>query len=179
MVREAGKGELILDIHVRAAVKDDISILAQLVCGFWNEHHQLLGSQKTFSLDDAIAEVTNHLSSPHGGYFVAVDGLDVLAFRRWELRDEFYFTRELFVKPGFRGRGIAKALIAHFEAWLLTRSQEMACISCVPHNHAMIRLARAEGYEILNTIELRKNLSDSHPEPRDFVTALGMEWKQL
>lgn len=43
----------------------------------------------------------------------------------------------------------------------------------------MIALARSEGYDILNMIEMRKDLTrDSRPH-RDETDALGLKWKRL
>jgi GNAT superfamily N-acetyltransferase len=77
-----------------------------------------------------------------------------------------------------RRKGVARILIRHFEEWVKEKGQDIACISCTPHNLAMIMLARSEGYEILNMIEMRKNLTEKE-KPRGEVEALGFKWKIL
>jgi GNAT superfamily N-acetyltransferase len=115
-----------------------------------------------------------------GGYMLALSAAgDLVGFRHWELHEGFYFTRELHVLRSARRRGVARALIHHFERWLLERGQTVACISCTPHNLAMIELARSEGYGILNTIEMRKNLNVDHCTPRGRADALGLVWEVL
>ena len=169
-----------MDIRIRAAAASDREGLTHLVRAFRDEHSLLIGGQGRCTLDEAAQEVARYLGRDDAGYFVAVDptGLPV-GFRRWERRDGFYFTRELYIIPEVRRQGVARALIRHFERWLLENGQEIACISCTPHNVAMIALARAEGYGILNTIEMRKDLGASPRTPRGEREALGLAWKVL
>jgi len=168
-------------VIIRETFKDDINDLAQLVLEFRKEHTQMLGGKCTLTLDEAVEEVKEHLDKEDSGYFVAVDSLSnqLIGFRRWELHEGFYFTRELYIIPDMRRQGIAKALIRHFEKWVLEKGQNIACISCVPHNVAMIMLARSEGYEILNMIEMRKDLTGKTKKPRSQTDALGLRWKLL
>ncbi len=167
-----------MKVKILEATKDHILALSHLVHAFWNEHASLLGRKSSVTLKDAEREVRKYLEMENAGYFIAVDnGEKIVGFRRWELHEDFYWTRELYVIPEMRMKGVARALIRHFEKWVLERGQDIACISCIPHNVAMIMLARSEGYDILNMIEMRKNLTDNQPEPRGEVEALGLKWK--
>jgi GNAT superfamily N-acetyltransferase len=143
-------------VRICEANLGDLDRLAPLVQGFWQEHNEMLGGAGDYyTLEEALEEVKKHLSREDSAYFVAIDSSGrFVGFRRWKLHDDFYFTRELYVIPEMRRKGVARALIRHFERWALKKGQEIARISCTPHNIAMIRLARAEGYDILNTIEL-------------------------
>ena len=76
-------------------------------------------------------------------------------------------------------QGVAKELVRYFEQWVLSKGQDIACISCAPQNVAMMTLARSEGYEILNTIEMRKALTGDAREPRSETKAVGLKWKIL
>ena len=170
-----------MHVTIREATLEDVERLAPLVQGFWQEHNEMLGGPGEYcTLEEAREEAQKYLSREATGYFVAVDSSGrVVGFRRWELHDDFYFTRELYVVPEMRRKGVARALIRHFERWVLEKGQGIACIACTPHNVAMIRLARSEGYDILNTLELRKNLTDRMPKPQGEVEALGLKWKIL
>jgi predicted N-acetyltransferase YhbS len=176
-MQESGMSEF----EIREAHLDDAEELTQLVHRFNQEHSELLGGRGTHRQSDATAEVDNRLRRDDTGYFVAVDETSgrIVAFRRWELHEGFYFTGPLYVVQELRHYGIARELIRHGERWLLEKGQDMACISCVPHNRAMIDLARSEGYRILNTIELRKNLTAGAEKPRGETDALGLKWKVL
>ena len=168
-------------VIVREATREDLERLAPLVQGFWQEHSEMLGGPGEYCTpEEAREEVQKYLSREDTGYFVAVYSSGrFVGFRRWELHDDFYFTRELYVIPEVRRQGVARALIRHFEQWVLKKGQEIACISCTPHNVAMIQLARSEGYGILNTLELRKNLTERMRKPQGEVEALGLKWKIL
>jgi len=169
-----------MGIRIREVTKEDIENFAQLVLNFKNEHSHMIGGEGIFMLDDAMEEVRRYLARDDTGYFVALDSSDkLIGFRRWELHDDFYFTRELYIIPDARRRGIAKALVRHFEKWVIEKGQDIASISCTPHNIAMIALVYSEGYDILNMIEMRKNLSSNLREPRSETEVLGMKWKIL
>jgi GNAT superfamily N-acetyltransferase len=168
-------------IRIRQADPRDAEELIQLVHQFNQEHSQLIGGGGTHREQEAAAEVKAYLRTADTGYFVAVqaESGSIVGFRRWELHEGFYFTGPLYVVPEARGCGIARALVRYGERWVAEHGQDIACISCVPHNTAMIALARSEGYVILNTIELRKNLRDDADEPRGEAEALGLRWKVL
>lgn len=170
-----------MPIMIREALRDDADDLARLLLAFRNEHSQMIGGNGSFTLAQATEEVQGNLGRQDSGYFVALDSPSnqLVGFRRWELHENFYFTGELYVIPGMRRQGVAKELVHYFEQWVLIKGQDTACISCAPQNVAMMTLARSEGYEILNTIEMRKALTDDAREPRGETKAVGLKWKVL
>jgi len=168
-------------ILIREATDNDRDDLARFVLDFRNEHSRMIGGEGSVTLDEAADEVQENLRRCDTGYFVALDSASQrpVGFRRWELHDEFHFTRELYVIPDMRGQGVARELIRHFEQWVREKGQDYACISCTPHNVAMVLLARSEGYQILNMIEMAKHLGDKPRTPRSDTEALGLKWKVL
>lgn len=168
-----------MEIKIREANEEHVEELSKLVCNFWNEHEALLGGKGNFNIDHCRKEVRKYMNMKNAGYFVAINDGKIIGYRRWEFYDDFYWTRELYVVPEYRRKGVARALIRHFEKWVLERGQNIACISVIPHNIAMIMLARSEGYDILNMIELRKNLNDEVSKPTKEVEALGLKWRIL
>ncbi len=140
----------------------------------------MIGGKGAFELKEAIEEAKTYLDRKDTGYFVVAGSSSnrLIGFRRWELHDGFYFTRELYVAPGMRRKGIARKLIRFLEKWLLEKGQDIACISCVPRNKTMIALACSEGYCILNMIEMRKNLIPDNKD-RHEEEALGLKWKVM
>ena len=169
------------NILIREAIRDDTDDLARLLLAFRNEHSRMIGGKGSFTLDQAREEVKGNLGRKDSGYFAALDSSsnELVGFRRWELHEGFYFTGELYVIPSMRRQGVAKELVRYFEQWVLGKGQDIACISCVPQNAAMMTLARSQGYEILNTIEMRKALTDDAREPRGETKAVGLKWKTL
>ena len=173
-----------MEVQIREAVPADAEALAKLVSDFWTENNLMVGvAQKPSgdgNRDDKRLEiVSQELQRDDTGYIVAVspDGRELLGFRKWRLQEEFYFTKALYVVPEWRRKGIARRLVSYFEDWVREKGQSVAVISIVPHNDAMINLVRSEGYDILNTIEVRKNLVDSERESRGEVDALGVLWR--
>jgi ribosomal protein S18 acetylase RimI-like enzyme len=166
-------------VEVREATEQDVTELSGMLAEFRIEHSRMIGGTAEYKLEYALEDVRKHFAQDGAGYFVVEDDSGrLLGFRRWELSDGFYFTREMYVVPDARGRGVAKALIRHFEHQLREKGQDVACISCTPHNVAMIELARAEGYTILNTIEMRKNLVGDM-KTRGEARALEWRWDIL
>lgn len=167
------------DIVVRSAIETDKEQIIVLVTEFWAEHRSLLNSNYKLDYDVTATEVQKKYANPNTGYIVAVKQTTnkIVGFRRWELHDGFYFSKEMYVKPAMRKKGIAKHMIKHFEQWLMDKGQDIACISLVPRNSKMLELARSEGYTILNTIELRKNLSTDLKKPNTKISFLKKDWE--
>lgn len=169
-----------MTVRIRDARQQDLEQLATLVAAFHEEHSRMIGGDSTRSTGEIAEEVEQFLDCDNGGYILAVAASgDLVGFRRWELHDGFYFTRELYVARDARRGGVARSLIQSFERWLVEKGQTVACISCTPHNLAMIELARMQGYGILNTIEMRKDLSEDHRTARGNAHALGFVWELL
>lgn len=168
-----------MEVKIKEATENEAEQVTDLVVQFREEHSRLVGGEKSVEREEISDEIGSVLKNEDEGVFVALIDGKVVGYRSWELRDEFYFTKELFVAPDYRREGIAKALIRRMEEWLQEQGQDIACISCVPQNVAMLGLARSEGYEILNQVELRKNLTDQPPDPRSEGHALGYRWKIL
>lgn len=168
-----------MGVLIREATDNDMDDLTRLLLDFRNEHSRMIGGEGSVKLDEAADEVQENLGRQDTGYCVALDSASkrLAGFGRWELHDEFYFTRELYVIPDMRGRGVARELIRHFEQWLLEKGQDYACISCTPHNVTMMMLARSEGYRILNMIEMAKHLGENPATPRSQTEAVGLKWK--
>jgi len=164
-------------VTIREAQTDDLEAIWPLVQAFRDEHGEMLGAGIRSTREQAIEEARSNLESASAGYILAFDsGQRVVGFRRWELHEGFYFTRELYVVPDMRRRDVARRLIRFFEQWLLDKGQDIACISTVPANRRMIELARSEGYDVLNMVELRKDLIPSDRK-RTEVDALGWKWR--
>ncbi|MFO8062147.1 MAG: GNAT family N-acetyltransferase, partial [bacterium] len=167
-----------MEYKIQQATTRDIEGLSLLLKAFRNEHSLLLSSNREYTLKEAQEEVKSVLEDPACGYFIIESDGEMAGFRRWELHEGFYFTREMYVREDMRGRGLAKAMIRHFENWVKNNGQGIACISCIPVNDPMIDIARSEGYDILNTIEMRKDLKGRN-KAYNTVSALGRIWNVI
>ncbi len=169
-----------MDITIREATPEDLSGLTGLATEFSRQHSRMMGGNLDRPKSEIFPLVEDYLKNEHSGYVVACDERGRLfGYRKWEYRDEFYFTMEMYVVPDERRHGVAKEMIKFFEDWVLSRGQKIACVSIAPHNTTMLNLLRSEGYDILNTIELRKSLSDDVRKPESKAEVLGLEWKTL
>lgn len=167
-------------IQIRPAVSTDTDELASLVRAFRIEHSRMIGGHQNPEPVEIRQQIEEDIAGGAKGYLLACfEEGKIAGYRLWESHDGYHQCHELFVLPEFRRQGIARKLIAHFEAMLKELDQAVATVSVVPHNIEMIELLFKSGYEILNMIEFRKNLSDDALKPRSEIEALGKKWKKL
>jgi len=95
---------------------------------------------------------------------------------RYECHDGAYFGRELYVRPEQRRRGIGRLLLHEVERRVRAAGEKDLFVSIVPANRVALAFALRCGYDVLNTVELRKNLDDSL-SPRSEVECLGLHLK--
>lgn len=165
------------DIKIREATEGDREELLPLIRDFWNENRYSAGYEANRTLENAEEEFNKYMNKEEAGIFLAEDDNRIVGFRSWEIQDGFYFSRELFVIPELRRKGVARKLIHHFEIWLQEKNQDKACVWVTPRNEAMIELARSEGYDVLNMIELCKPFEWSIEDPPGEAEALGRKWR--
>lgn len=91
-----------MQVQVRNALESDKKQLIELVARFWAEHSRMLNGDTSLDYDAAKKEVHQYMENPQSGYHVAVDqeSSTLIGFRRWEEHNDYYFTRELYVKKG-------------------------------------------------------------------------------
>jgi len=109
---------------------------------------------------------------------VAESGGELLGFVRYECHDGAYFGRELYVRPEQRRRGIGRLLLHEVERRVRAAGEKDLFASIVPANRVALAFALRCGYDVLNTVELRKNLDDSL-SPRSEVECLGLHLKLI
>ncbi len=121
-------------VRIRQADQSDAGELTRLVHRFNREHSRLIGGRGMHHESNASTEVQSRLKREDTGYFVAVDSTSgrIVAFRRWELHEGFYFTGPLHVTPDLRRSGVARALIRHVERWLLQKGRTSLAFPACP-----------------------------------------------
>jgi len=91
-------------------------------------------------------------------FFVAFVNESSAGFVRISKRDGAYWIEEVFVKPEFRGKDIGRALVEEAERYI-RKYDSVAYIMVLPQDLNAIKFWLRMRYNILNTIELAKDLS--------------------
>ena len=95
--------------------------------------------------------------------FLAVEEGKPAGFIRVSSREGCFWIEELFVRPEFRGRGIGRALVERAEEEV-RKHDDTLYLFVLPQDKDAIAFWKRLGYDVINTIELVKNLK---PTPRD------------
>jgi len=167
-------------IHIRSATPEDLPALIPLYRAFFTLHRQFLGNTEPLTDAEASEIAQEALQEPQSWLIVAeeVETGQVVGFARWEERDGAFFGRELFVRPERRNQGIGTRLQEEVEQRVREAGADAFFISVLPHNRRMLAFAHQRGYDTLNTVELRKELTGARPR-RSRVTLLGLEFKVI
>ena len=95
--------------------------------------------------------------------FLALKSGETAGFIRVSSREGSFWIEELFVRPEFRGRCIGRALVERAEKEVLKWDSALY-LFVLPQDKDAIAFWKRLGYDIINTIELVKDLE---PTPRD------------
>lgn len=110
-------------IHVQAATSDQAtSILAVLMAAFQQYRDVLDPPSGVFS--ETPDDIKHKLTA--GGGFVASDGLEIVGMVLYQPHTEYMYLGRLAVLPDYRGRHIARNLIAAVEQE--ARKQNLYCV---------------------------------------------------
>ena len=107
---------------VRKAEAKDLPILGELACGLWPHH----------TPDAMRAEMAETLEMPDAAFFLAFAEKTSVGFAQCQLRHDYVegtdsspvgYLEGIYVLPGHRRQGIAKALLSACESW----AKSMGC----------------------------------------------------
>jgi len=98
---------------------------------------------------------------------------EIIGFIRISERDGCYWFEELYVKPMYRGRGVGKLLVREAENYV-RKHGDYVYIMVLPQDRSALNFWIHMGYNILNSIELSKNLmgGDEDTRPIPFLSTV-------
>ena len=112
-----------------------------------------------YTMDWLIRRVEWHLdpAACTGQVFLALNGEDQIAGHTivrldvdFEEKPTGLFSTT-YVDPEFRGKGLARALIAKGENWMIERGMNKAVTYTDPGNAPLLKLFESQGYRIIET----------------------------
>lgn len=131
-----------------------------LIQGFWKAHNDWMPT-----LAEALSDLQNWTAEGHRFYFV-MSGDTYLGFVHLGSRGcEIDWLEDLFILPEYQGQGIGSRVITLVEE-IVKGYSESLYIEAAVRNTGAIRLYHRAGYDVLNTVTLRK---DFQPETHETV----------
>ncbi|NJE53890.1 GNAT family N-acetyltransferase [Thermococcus sp. 21S9] len=107
--------------------------------------------------------------------FLAIEE-EPLGFIRVSSREGSFWVEELFVRPEFRGRGIGRVLVERAEEEV-RKHDDALYLFVLPQDKDAIAFWKKLGYDVINTVELVKDLEHSERPSFHTVELLGGPFK--
>ena len=136
---------------VRKAEAKDLPILGELACGLWPHH----------TPDAMRAEMAETLEMPDAAFFLAFAEKTAVGFARCQLRHDYVegtdsspvgYLEGIYVLPGHRRQGIAKALLSACESWAKSMGCREFASDCELTNKDSLRFHLNVGFRETNRI---------------------------
>lgn len=155
-----------MGVRIRKMLPGDKDKLAELIAAFRVELDRLRGKEREPDPDSAREELEEFLGRGFPIYVAEYEGklLGYLVCRVEE--GDVVWAEQLYVRPGFRRRGIGSALYAEAEKLCQSLGGDTVYNWVHPNNDAIIAFLAKRGYTVLNLIELRRPLPGEAPSRR-------------
>lgn len=137
-------------MKIRQAMKDSFTDVAVLAAELWPEHTA-----------EELLEELRGLDEDNSAIFLATEGEDSVAFAQCQLRHDYVegtdyspvgYLEGIYVREIYRGKGVAKALLAACEGW----AKEKGCVEfasdCELDNTGSLNFHLSVGFEEANRI---------------------------
>ncbi len=89
--------------------------------------------------------------------FLALEGAEAAGFIRVSSRGGCFWVEEIYVRPEFRGKGIGRAFVQSAEKEVKKHDSSLY-LFVLPQDKDAIAFWKRLGYDVINTIELTKDL---------------------
>ncbi len=143
----------------RPFVRDDWDEAAELIRQLY-DHHRSLQRAEAFSLPEARETLFEWRHRHNNVLWVWQQEGHLRALARAR-HEGIYFMEELVVAQDHRGQGLGSRMLAAIEDELRAAGETDLFLSMVwPGNLRALDLYRRRGYDLINTIELRKGLRE-------------------
>ena len=170
------------EVVIRKFQDSDFQILSSFYMEFYNEMREWQGWEES-KLDKKESDQVARKSLRGGSQvFLAQINKEPIGFVRLQFWEGAYFVREVFVKKPFRRSGVGSKLLASCEEFALKNGELSLFLTVEPKHTISIKYLIHNGYDTLNMLELRKDLTvdaRSHSERQGQVEILGHKLRLL
>ena len=108
--------------------------------------------------------------------FLALENNRAVGFIRVSSLEDYFRIEEIYVKPGFRGKGIGRALVERAEKEVLKHDSSLYLL-VLPQDKDAMGFWKGLGYDVINTVELMKDLEPSNGMAFHTVELLGERFR--
>ena len=136
---------------LRKAEIKDFAILTELACRLWPDH----------TIDEMRAEYADIIAKPDAAFFLAFAQETAVGFAQCQLRCDYVegtdsspvgYLEGIYVLPGHRRQGIAKALLSACESWAKEKGCTEFASDCELDNVQSLQFHLNVGFEEANRI---------------------------
>ncbi|MDV3103385.1 GNAT family N-acetyltransferase [Thermococcus waiotapuensis] len=108
--------------------------------------------------------------------FLALEGANAVGFIRVSSREGCFWVEEIYVRREFRGKGIGRALVERVEEEVKKHDSSLYLL-VLPQDKDAIGFWKRLGYDLINTVELTKDLGPSNGMAFHTVELLGERFR--
>lgn len=167
-------------MRIRGYRNKDFDALALLYREFFNEMREWQGLEQLKFDEEGAAETARESLGLNPWVFVAEDSTELVGFARVQFWDGAYFVREISVTKAFRRRSLGSRLLTKCEDLVKERGETSTYLFVEPGHSVSLKSLAHNGYDTLNTLELRKDFGQAgFVERRDKVTIRGQQLRLL
>lgn len=155
---------------LRAYAPADFDDLARLIQALF-AYHRAAQDAPPFSLEEARGTARHWVTQPGVEVLLYVEGGAAVGAAKLRWEQDCPFLEDLVVQADRRGRGVGTAFLEAIEQHVRARGSDALFLSQVwPGNLRALDFYIAQGYDLLNTIELRKDFQeDRRGRPISFL----------
>lgn len=148
-------------MKVRVYREGDFDDLTFLYRESFNEMREWQGLEQLKLDEKETAEAAKESLRNDSWVFVAEDSGKLFGFARVQLWDGAYFVREVFVEKPFRKQKVGSRLLMRCEDLVKERGETSIYLFVEPGHSVSARFLTHNGYDTLNTLELRKDFVET------------------
>ena len=142
-------------IRIVEITQENLNYAAPLVAAFRVALKSYKGIETSPDLAQGKEELAEYLAA---GFptFAALCGGEFAGYAVCRIDVPCVWVESVFVKPEYRRRGVATALLKKAEEIAEANGEDTVFNYVHPNNHDMISFLQSHGYTVLNLIEIRK-----------------------
>jgi len=144
-------------MKIRKYRNSDFDGLALLYRDFFNEMREWHGWEQLKLSEEEAAETARESLDKNSWVFVAEDSRKLVGFARVQFWDGAYFVREVYIAEPFRRRRVGSRLLTKCEDLVKGKGETSIYLFVEPKHTVSLKFLIQNGYDTLNTLELRKD----------------------
>jgi GNAT superfamily N-acetyltransferase len=157
---------------IRQLTEADRESAIVLIRQFFEHHSRCVSTPRIVADEEALKTWGQWLQNP---VFGCIEEGRLLGLIRFREDHGTYWIEDLIVHEEKRGSGIGGRILKWAEEWAKSRGADALYLDVVPANLEALDFFLSQGYDLLNTIELRKSFGRT--PPRAEISFLGRRFR--